>query len=358
MDPVPHHDSSGSRRDPLLAIGELSRSSGLTVSALRFYDREGLLVPAEVHPATGYRRYSPAQVRRARLLAGMRRVGMPLAEMAAVLESLPDTPAAQDLLDAHLRRLEDGLVDARREVARLGTLLPGPRQEPVVRTVPAPALARAVDGVRYAVSDDPDFPMLCGVLVEPHEDGVRLVATDRYRLAVAEVEGAPGGHPEGGMALLPSDLLDRLHAALRETPEPAPGAGGTLTLEISPTRFRATWPGGTEVSGACLELDFPDYRRLLPDRTTTQPTPTLVPVADILAGLSGRAEPRVHLDRTGVTDGTGLLLDRAFLWEAASTIDEGYAVLPAEGEIAPLTLRDTDGHLVSLLMPVQPEVAP
>nr|WP_281496868.1 MerR family transcriptional regulator [Ornithinimicrobium sp. F0845] len=342
-----------------MPIGELSRASGLTVSALRFYDRQGVLTPAAVDPATGYRRYSPAHVHDARLIAGMRRIGLPLAEMTAVQESLPDTAAAEDLLTAHLRRLEDGLSDARREVARLTGLLAGPRHAPVEIRVGAAALARALDGVRYAASSDPDYPMLCAVLLEPHPDGVRLVATDRYRLAVAEVEGAPGGHDEGSMSLLPTALADQVRRALWETPRTT-GEERTVhvTLRISPARFSATLPGGAVVDGDCLDLDFPDYRRLLHDPGSTRVTSTQVPVADILAGLSGRAERHVHLDRTGVTDATGLLLDRAFLWEAASTLGEGYAVLPAEGEIAPLALRDLDGQLVSLLMPVQPDVAP
>ena len=45
----------------LLGIGEMSRRSGLTVSALRFYDGAGLLVPAYVEPASGYRRYRDDQ---------------------------------------------------------------------------------------------------------------------------------------------------------------------------------------------------------------------------------------------------------------------------------------------------------
>ena len=349
----------------LLPIGELSRASGLTVSALRFYDREGVLVPTAVDPATGYRRYSPAQAHDARLLAGMRRVGMPLAEMSAVLESLPDTDAAEDLLAAHLRRLEDGLSDARREVARLTGLLAGPRHAPHEIVVEARALARALDDVRYAASADPDYPMLCAVLLEPHDEGVRLVATDRYRLAVAEVEGAPGGNDVGSMSLLPTALADRLRRALWEEPGGNSGAGAAqgqaaqpVTLLVSPARCSATLPGGTVVEGDCLDLDFPDYRRLLHDPGTARATPTVVPVADILAGLSGRADRHVHLDGSGVSDASGLLLDRAFLWEAASTVGEGYAVLPAEGEIAPLALRDTEDRLVSLLMPVRPEVTP
>lgn len=349
----------------LLPIGQLSRSSGLTVSALRFYDREGVLVPASVDPATGYRRYAREQVHDARLIAGMRRVGMPLAEITAVLESLPDTAAAEDLLAAHLRRLEDGLSDARREVGRLSGLLSGPRQQPLEIVVDAPALARALDGVRYAASDDADYPMLRAVLLEPHAGGVRLVATDRYRLAVAEVEGAPPGHPEGRMSLLPTALADELRAGLvrqrsgQADPEAAPGRRGEpVRLRVSPAHFSATLPDGAVVEGHCLDLDFPDYRRLLHVPGTTRATGAHVTVSDILAGLADRQGPHVHLDSSGVTEGAGLVLDRGFLWDAATAVGDGYAVLPADGEIAPLALRDADGQLVSLLMPVRAEGAP
>lgn len=359
-----------------MAIGELSRASGLTVSALRFYDREGVLVPAEVDPDTGYRRYSPAQLHRARLLAGMRRVGMPLAEMGAVLDSLPDVAAAQDLLEAHVRRLEDGLSDARREVSRLTGLLAGPRHMPLELTVDGHALARAIDSVRYAASADPDFPMLCGVLLEPHAAGLRLVATDRYRLAVAEVDGAPTGHPEGSMSVLPTALIDRLRSALWENPQES-SIIQSVQLSISPTTFRAGLGGGEEVVGAGLDLDFPDYRRILHAQDRPEASTLRLPVSEILTQLAGSAEQRVRLggsrtqeaaqsqvttgahDRTELSEPTetGLLVDRAFLWEAASTLDDGYAVLPADGEIAPLVLHGADGTLAGLLMPVRPEPA-
>ncbi|MEV1147256.1 MerR family transcriptional regulator, partial [Micromonospora sp. NPDC049799] len=67
------------------SIGELARASGLTVSALRFYDSAGVLVPALVDPVTGYRWYTDDQVRPARLVAGLRRVGMPVAGIAAAV---------------------------------------------------------------------------------------------------------------------------------------------------------------------------------------------------------------------------------------------------------------------------------
>ena len=59
----------------LLGIGRVAALSGLPVSALRFYDGAGVLPPAMVDPASGYRFYLPSQVATARLVAHLRRVG-------------------------------------------------------------------------------------------------------------------------------------------------------------------------------------------------------------------------------------------------------------------------------------------
>jgi DNA polymerase III subunit beta len=116
--------------DELRGIGDMAQASGLSVSALRFYDRAGLLTPAVVDPVTGYRRYSADQLGPARLLAGMRQMGLPLAEIAAVLEQRSDVAAASSVLDGHVRRLEDHLNDARRELRRLRSLLDSEQAEP------------------------------------------------------------------------------------------------------------------------------------------------------------------------------------------------------------------------------------
>ena len=47
----------------LLSIGEFSSLARLSVRMLRHYDAHGVLVPAQVDPVTGRRRYSPAQRR-------------------------------------------------------------------------------------------------------------------------------------------------------------------------------------------------------------------------------------------------------------------------------------------------------
>jgi DNA-binding transcriptional MerR regulator len=69
----------------LLTTGEFARRSRLSVKALRLYDRSGLLRPAEVHPGNGYRRYAERQLYAARLIVLLRRLDMPLSQIAGIL---------------------------------------------------------------------------------------------------------------------------------------------------------------------------------------------------------------------------------------------------------------------------------
>lgn len=76
----------------LLSIGEFSRRSRLSAKALRRHEELGLLAPAQVDPDTGYRWYDPSQLERARLVALLRRVGLPLVQR--VVDSEPAGAAA------------------------------------------------------------------------------------------------------------------------------------------------------------------------------------------------------------------------------------------------------------------------
>jgi DNA-binding transcriptional MerR regulator len=102
-----------------LSISEFSRQSRLSPKALRLYDELGLVQPARVDPDSGYRWYEPAQLDRARLVAHLREIGMPLAEVRAVVSADPVEAAQRvakywtDVEAAHTsrRRLADYLVD-------------------------------------------------------------------------------------------------------------------------------------------------------------------------------------------------------------------------------------------------------
>jgi serine/threonine protein phosphatase PrpC len=98
----------------LLTIGAFARAARLSPKALRLYDELGLLRPAEVDPVSGYRYYSPDQLDRARLVAWLRRLGMPLARIGQVV-ALP-RQAAAGAVAAYWREAEIE-ISARRELA-------------------------------------------------------------------------------------------------------------------------------------------------------------------------------------------------------------------------------------------------
>lgn len=105
-----------------LAIGDFSRMTHLSVKALRHYHDVGLLVPAEIDPASGYRFYVPAQVPIAQVIRRFRDLGMPLDEIKDVLGA-PDVEARTELILAHLRRLEIQLAETRSVIDALRALL-------------------------------------------------------------------------------------------------------------------------------------------------------------------------------------------------------------------------------------------
>lgn len=71
----------------LMTIGAFSRATRLSLKALRLYDALGLVTPAKVDEATGYRYYGPEQVETAKLVFHLRQVDMPLATIAKVLSA-------------------------------------------------------------------------------------------------------------------------------------------------------------------------------------------------------------------------------------------------------------------------------
>jgi MerR family redox-sensitive transcriptional activator SoxR len=110
------------RTTDLLTVSEVARRSGFAPSALRFYEREGLL--RATRTAGNQRRYERSVLRRLAFIRAARNVGLSLEEVAAALATLPDgrSPTRADWtrlsrswrhrLDdqiAALTRLRDGL---------------------------------------------------------------------------------------------------------------------------------------------------------------------------------------------------------------------------------------------------------
>ncbi|MFF2143844.1 MerR family transcriptional regulator [Kitasatospora sp. NPDC058190] len=355
----------------LHSIGELARNSGLGVGTLRYYDGAEVLTPAWVDPHTGYRWYRPAQLADARLLARLRRVGLPLAGIRAVLGADPGSVEARRVLDAHLHRLEDGLADARRELSLIHAMI-DQREQPMTTTstetcltVPADGLAAALDAVRFAVCGDPELPSLAGVLFEPDGQVLRLVATDRYRLALAEVPATDAPEQPTAGTIVPTPLADALRALL-------PTAPAEVTLTLGAGTFRAE-TGGHRIEGAALDFDYPDHRvltRLDPQHRIT------LPAADLRAAVETGAtrtlpsgprgtdcavtiltltqDGRLTVSTTPAAGDVQVAVNRDFLLDALRAGHPEQLLLELGGPIAPLAIR-TPGRAgtFSVLMPVR-----
>jgi DNA-binding transcriptional MerR regulator len=167
-----------------LAIGDFARATHMSVKALRHYHRIGLLEPAGVDPDTGYRRYTTEQIPAAQVIRRFRDLDMPLDEIKTVLAAA-DVQSRNELIAAHLGRLEDSLGRTQSAVASLRDLLehPSPAEPADVghrraAAVPAAAISEVVD-----VSDALSWYQ--GALGELY--------------AILAAQGVPSAGPAGGI---------------------------------------------------------------------------------------------------------------------------------------------------------------
>jgi DNA-binding transcriptional MerR regulator len=105
-----------------LTVGEFSRVTYLSVKTLHHYHDIGLLPPATIDPANGYRRYAVGQVPTAQLIRRLRDLDMPIDDVRVVLDAA-DPAARDEAIAAHLRRMESQLEATRATVESLRTLL-------------------------------------------------------------------------------------------------------------------------------------------------------------------------------------------------------------------------------------------
>jgi PPM family protein phosphatase len=216
----------------LLPIGAFARSARLSPKALRLYDELGLLRPAFVDPSTGYRFYDPAQLEQARLVAWLRRLGMPLARIQVVCELAP-AQAAEEVA-AYWAQVEADTASRRDLAAFLIASLSG-------RT--AMAGTHETLAIRYASRSD------VGLVRETNQDsayaGTRL-------LAVADGMGSAGSLASAAVidalkpleAALPAgDLLNALEDAVQQASTAVGSIAGADAGRTGSTVTAMLWSG-------------------------------------------------------------------------------------------------------------------
>jgi DNA-binding transcriptional MerR regulator len=223
----------------LVSIGEFSRLSRLSPKALRLYDELGLLPPARVDPDSGYRWYEPEQLERARLVASLRQIGLPLAKIKGIVD-LP-APVAADQIARYWAAVETD-HDARRELANhLVDRLNGKRSamfEVVLREIPTRrmlCLQRNVADESEAVALGKEAIALFRDKEVPSIDGI---AGSSFLIYHGEVNEDSDG-PVEWCRPVPDDRADEIAADFP-----------SLTLRTEPAHREAFVPLGTARLGA------------------------------------------------------------------------------------------------------------
>lgn len=175
--------------DSFLRIGPFSRASSLSIKALRAYHEQGLLVPAEIDPATGYRVYAASQLLDATVLRRLRELDVPLRKIRDVLEAR-DPAVTERVLAEHGQAMQRRLDETLRIIDQLQRGMDEPSLHTPVHLRDEPArhaLMREgrVDANSFGPFLDESFAMLTEVV-------------DRLGATAADV---PGG-------LYPNEIAD------------------------------------------------------------------------------------------------------------------------------------------------------
>lgn len=207
----------------LLTIGAFAKASRLSPKALRLYDELGLLTPARVDPDTGYRRYAPEQLEQARLVAWLRRLGMPLARIRQVCAMGPGEAAGE--IRAYWARVEADTAARRDLAAFLVDHLTG--KDPTMSRTTAPLALRYAalsdtgrvrpsnQDTAYAASASSPSPTASAARAPR-----RAAAVDALRSLESETV------PAGDLLNALEDALGRAERAVHGVSAPDDGIGG------------------------------------------------------------------------------------------------------------------------------------
>ena len=133
----------------------------------------------------------------------------------------------------------------------------------------------AVSQVAIAAGRDDSLPTLTGVHVEINEDTVTLAATDRYRLAVREIQWQPSTPSFSTTALLRARTIADAAKSLTGTKS----VSLSFAAATSNDRLAGFASDGRTMTSRMLDGTFPPYRHLLPQEVTTT---ALIEVATLL----------------------------------------------------------------------------
>jgi DNA polymerase III subunit beta len=181
-------------------------------------------------------------------------------------------------------------------------------------TIEAAAFADALRQVVRAASTDESRPILTGVLLTAEDDGLRLVATDSYRLAVRDLPGTSVLAADQRV-LVPSKALQELVRLL--------GGGGELSVRLG-EREASFDVGGSRLTTRLIEGEFPNYRQLIPKGYPNRLVVGREPLLDAIKRVKLLARESSPIRLTLSADGLELTAVTQDVGQASESLDARY----------------------------------
>ncbi|WP_104083384.1 DNA polymerase III subunit beta [Cryobacterium sp. Y11] len=184
--------------------------------------------------------------------------------------------------------------------------------------VPAEEFAAAVAQVAVAASRDDVTPVITGVQLEVTENSLSLVATDRYRVAVREIDWDSGSNSTEGTitALVPARTLQEVGKTF--------GHSGTISVSITNTDDReliAFTANKKTVTSLLIKGNFPPVRRLFPETVDNYAVMNTADLIEATRRVQLVLEREAALRFTFATDGVTLEAVGSEQAQASETID-------------------------------------
>ena len=181
-------------------------------------------------------------------------------------------------------------------------------------TLDASSVADALDQVTKAASIDDARQVLTGVLMAAEADGLRLVATDSYRLAVRDLPGTSVlGRDQ--TVLVPSRALEMVGKILGDADE--------LTICLG-ERDAVFEVGNVQVETRLIEGEFPNYSGLIPDDHPNTLVVDRLALQEAVRRVRILAQEATPIRLSMSSDGLELVAITQDVGQARETVDAEY----------------------------------
>ena len=161
-------------------------------------------------------------------------------------------------------------------------------------SIEAETFANAVAQVAIAAGKDDSLPSLTGVHIEVNGENITMAATDRYRLAVRELNFTPNKPNQENTALLRARTLLEVGKTLQSTKS----VSFALTPSNSNDRLVGFQTDSKSTTSRLLDGTFPPYRHLLPQESATTAIIEVAPLVDAVRRVALVTDKTIPLKMT------------------------------------------------------------